>query len=379
MPDNVADFWSSYDPSWGGDAGPAQAPSYGGYEVPGGGGDINPAGAASDPFGYTNGSLLTPWGGHFDPTKYGTGGGGVAPYTPFRYNDFNFQTRDAGQFNERYDNPGQFVYGDYKGQQPFAGVSDKDLRGDKGYQFTVDAGMKALQASKAAQGVLKTGGTGKALMKYGQDMGSQQYDKVYGRKLGEYQMSDEQNRFAYGTNRGNAKDSFDSGVTNNLNAYNTRLGAFAKNADVTNQQNTLNYQVAQGTWDRNEQLARQGWQDNADYQQRLASAGAAAANQAYERGLQGYTMARDEFWTNQDRQYAILDEQDNKGRDAAYRYGDATVNNQLGRGNAAASGVVGSANANAAAANNVGNYIGDIGLLYASRGLPRMPTTSGGK
>ena len=37
---------------------------YGGA-TSGGGGDINAAGAASDPFAYTKGSLLTPWEGKF--------------------------------------------------------------------------------------------------------------------------------------------------------------------------------------------------------------------------------------------------------------------------------------------------------------------------
>ena len=36
-----------------------------------------------------------------------------------------------------------------------------------------------------------------------------------------------------------------------------------------------------------------------------------------------YNRSRDEFWTNQDRQYAILDREANRGYDAARDYGYA--------------------------------------------------------
>ena len=59
---------------------------------------------------------------------------------------------------------------------------------DPGYQFRLQQGQQALENSAAASGMLRTGGTMKGLMDYNQAAASQEYDKSYGRALGEYQM-----------------------------------------------------------------------------------------------------------------------------------------------------------------------------------------------
>ena len=364
---------SGYDQSWAAPGGGYTGGGYGGAFLQGG--DTNPAGAADDPFAYTHGSLLTPWEGHFNAPAGSGGGPAVPAYTPFQYQDFNFQARDPGTFGEVYSNPGNFVYGDYQGVPAFKAPTEKDMRADPGYQFSVDQGMKALQASKAAQGILKTGGTAKALVKYGQDMGSQQYDKVYGRKMGEYQLGDEQRRFTYGTNRQNATENYDRNINNQRQAYQIRQGTWRDNAAATQSANELNYNIATGTYDRNEQKARQSWEDAAAHAAAMASAANAGSQQAYDRALNQYTMARDEFWTNQDRQYAILSNQDALGRDAAYRYGDTSAGLAMQRGDAQASGRVGAGNAWAAGYGGVGNTLQDYGMYTMRYGLPRAQTS----
>jgi hypothetical protein len=52
---------------------------------------------------------------------------------------------------------------------------------DPGYQFRMNEGMKALQASAAARGNLGGGATLKALTRYGQDVASQEYQNAYNR------------------------------------------------------------------------------------------------------------------------------------------------------------------------------------------------------
>jgi hypothetical protein len=62
--------------------------------------------------------------------------------------------------------------------RPF-GMSD--FQQDPGYAFRLSEGMKALEASRAARGGLLSGATGKALQRYGQEMGSQEYGNAFNR------------------------------------------------------------------------------------------------------------------------------------------------------------------------------------------------------
>ena len=62
--------------------------------------------------------------------------------------------------------------------RPF-GMSD--FQQDPGYAFRLSEGMKALEASRAARGGLLSGATGKALTRYGQEMGSQEYGSAFNR------------------------------------------------------------------------------------------------------------------------------------------------------------------------------------------------------
>ena len=52
---------------------------------------------------------------------------------------------------------------------------------DPGYAFRLSEGQKALERSAAARGGLLSGGTGKALTSFGQQMGSQEYQNAYNR------------------------------------------------------------------------------------------------------------------------------------------------------------------------------------------------------
>ena len=52
---------------------------------------------------------------------------------------------------------------------------------DPGYQFAVGEGQRALEGSAAAQGTLRTSGTLKDLIDYGQQAGAQQYQNVWNR------------------------------------------------------------------------------------------------------------------------------------------------------------------------------------------------------
>jgi hypothetical protein len=61
------------------------------------------------------------------------------------------------------------------------------FQADPGYGFRLSEGQKALERSAAARGNLLSGGTGKALTRYGQEMGSQEYQNAFNRYQAERQ------------------------------------------------------------------------------------------------------------------------------------------------------------------------------------------------
>jgi hypothetical protein len=78
----------------------------------------------------------------------------------------------------------------------FTAPSWQEAMSDPGYQFALQQGNKSLQGSAAAGGVLRTSGTLKDLMSYGQDMATQQYGNVYGRQ---YALAKDQFAPQYGS------------------------------------------------------------------------------------------------------------------------------------------------------------------------------------
>lgn len=56
-----------------------------------------------------------------------------------------------------------------------------DFKTDPGYDFRMGEGIKALDRSAAARGVLNSGGQGRKLVRYGQDYASNEYQNVYNR------------------------------------------------------------------------------------------------------------------------------------------------------------------------------------------------------
>lgn len=61
------------------------------------------------------------------------------------------------------------------------------FQADPGYAFRLAEGQKALERSAAARGGLLSGGTGKALTRYGQEAGSQEYQNAFNRYQAERQ------------------------------------------------------------------------------------------------------------------------------------------------------------------------------------------------
>jgi len=95
---------------------------------------------------------------------------------------------------------GSFTIPGYSGQQTAQGVPGlhvdpnspdfgkyardfgmQDFQQDPGYEFRMSEGMKALERSAAARGNLLSGSMLKGIQRYGQDLGSQEYQNAYNR------------------------------------------------------------------------------------------------------------------------------------------------------------------------------------------------------
>lgn len=77
-------------------------------------------------------------------------------------------------------------YGDYTGDLGFD-ASTVDVTQDPGYAFRLSQGVKALDTSAARKGALQSGAQQKALLEYGQNQGSQEYQNAYNRQFTNFQ------------------------------------------------------------------------------------------------------------------------------------------------------------------------------------------------
>lgn len=140
-----------------------------------------------------------------------------------------------------------------------------DLTQDPGYAFRLSEGQKALERSAAARGGLLSGAAGKALTRFGQEYGSQEYQNAYNRALQKYNADVQQeaagyNRLAsmagigqttaqqlgaagqnYATTAGNIMGQSTSGINEALTS-----GAAARASGYVGGANAINQAVGQG-------------------------------------------------------------------------------------------------------------------------------------
>lgn len=93
-----------------------------------------------------------------------------ADYAPYREVGYGALGKLAG------------MYGVNTGNQQLGYTGDNSFTTSPGYQFRMDEGMKAIDRSNAARGVLNSGGADKARMRYAQGLASSEYD-TYANRL----------------------------------------------------------------------------------------------------------------------------------------------------------------------------------------------------
>jgi len=99
----------------------------------------------------------------------------VARQEPFRLSGLQSQNR-LNELMGLGANTGSDLYGKYARD-----FSTQDFQADPGYAFRMQEGLTALDRQAAARGGLISGGALKAAQRYGQDMGSQEYQNAFNR------------------------------------------------------------------------------------------------------------------------------------------------------------------------------------------------------
>jgi hypothetical protein len=102
--------------------------------------------------------------------------------------------------------PAAFTYADF--ERPTL----EQARQEPGFAFAMEQGSKALENSAASKGLLRTGGTAKELIGFGQKLGEQNYGNVFNRESDVYKLNRDNAADIYTTKYGAAKDAYKYGV-----------------------------------------------------------------------------------------------------------------------------------------------------------------------
>ena len=143
-------------------------------------------------------------------------------YHALALGDFNFPSLTA---------PPPFSYPD------FTPPTADSIYADPSYQFRKGEGEQSLQQSAAGRGVLRTGGTLKDVLNYGQNAASQEYSNIFNRGAQTYNMGLDKALSTYGVNWGTTKDVLNS----EFNARKASYDAASHENDLMNQREFNNY------------------------------------------------------------------------------------------------------------------------------------------
>lgn len=111
-------------------------------------------------------------------SKAGQAQAGAAREAAQLQNEQYYQTREDQM---PWLKAGERALGKLEGAVDYTPFGMNQFNADPGYAFRLAEGQKALERSAAARGGLMSGGTGKALTRYGQEMGSQEYMNAFNR------------------------------------------------------------------------------------------------------------------------------------------------------------------------------------------------------
>lgn len=196
------------------------------------------------------------------------GGGTLAALGTFGSVSPRATFSDVPEFNApRFQAPAPFQYSG-KAPDAFKAPTAADVANEPGFQFRLEQGRKALEQSAAGKGVLRTGGTLKNLVDYGQNFASNEYGNVYNRaanerdrKFNEYAFDYNKELGTYTTNHGVNRDVYDREFQALLAEYQPKLTGWQTNANADQRAAELLFgrEWDQYALDEQNRLTREGW------------------------------------------------------------------------------------------------------------------------
>lgn len=82
-----------------------------------------------------------------------------------------------------YVEAGKNALAEYQKMAPYKDFGMAEFQADPGYNFRMAEGLKGLERSAAARGLLQSGGTLKGIQQYGQNLASSEYENAFSRYL----------------------------------------------------------------------------------------------------------------------------------------------------------------------------------------------------
>ena len=98
-----------------------------------------------------------------------------------RAHEWEQQSGNVGSYNEGYLPPGLAGWPEGVSQPDLGSFAPYEWQADPGYDFRFREGIRAMDTSAAAKGFDLSGGYGRKLTRYGQDMASQEYMNIFNR------------------------------------------------------------------------------------------------------------------------------------------------------------------------------------------------------
>ena len=99
---------------------------------------------------------------------------------------------------------GKNALAEYQKMAPYQSFGMQQFQADPGYQFRLSEGMKALERSAAARGLLQSGTTLKGIQRFGQDLASAEYENAFSRYLSEREARMDPYRYLAGQGQATA-------------------------------------------------------------------------------------------------------------------------------------------------------------------------------
>ena len=130
---------------------------------------------------------------------------------------------------------------DYQKLAPYQPFGMPQFEADPGYQFRMAEGVKALERSAAARGLLQSGTTLKGITQYGQNVASDEYQNAFQRYLAQREASMEPYRYLTGIGQAAA-----AGQATNIGAAGSNLAELAATRGNINAQSAIGSANAYG-------------------------------------------------------------------------------------------------------------------------------------